>query len=105
MLGGTVAAAVPALARDDPPDSPKKKSPALASGAFNLDSSGDGYMEQLALAAVSATTVTSTAAVSTAGMSSARVCATVRTAGASMRRGSARLTTAAAVQATGARSA
>jgi hypothetical protein len=87
----------------------RKKNPALASGAFDLDRSSDDYMERLALAAVSSAAVTSTAAVSTAGMSATRVSAAVRTAGASMprrpmRRGSTRLT-AAAVEATGARSA
>jgi hypothetical protein len=59
---------------------------------------GNDYTERLALAAVSAATVTAMAAVSNAGMS-----ATVRTAGGSMRRRSARLSAAAAAETTGAR--
>jgi len=66
-------------------------------GAFDLGWNGNDYAERLALAAVSAATVTATATVSNAGMSAA-----VRTAGGSTRRRSARLTAAAAAETTGA---
>jgi len=59
-------------------------SPARESGAFDLGWNGDSYTERLALAAVSAATVTSAATVSAARMSTAGVSATVRAAEASM---------------------
>lgn len=55
----------------------EQESPARESGAFDLGWNGDDYTGHLALAAVSAATVTSTAAVSTAGMPAAKVSATV----------------------------
>jgi hypothetical protein len=70
--------------------------------------SGGDYTKYLALAAVSAAAVTTTATVRAAAvtatrMSGAGMPAAARTAGACMRRGSARLTAAVAAEATGAR--
>ena len=67
-----------------PPGLSEQESPAREAGPFDLGWNGDDYTQHLALAAMSAATVTSTAAVSPAGMSAAKVSATVRTAEASM---------------------
>jgi hypothetical protein len=81
------------------PDCPSKKAPLVRAGPSIWDGTSDDYTEHLALAAVSAASVASTAA----GMSAAKLSATVRTAEASMRRESARLTAAAAAETTSAR--
>jgi hypothetical protein len=77
----------------------QEKAPLVGARPSILRWSGDDYTEDLAPAAVSAATMTSTAAVAAAGVSTARVSATVRTA-ARMRRESARPSAAAAAETT-----